>query len=379
MKMSLLIPLGLGISIIISINYDSMHPTLKREIVGIKYWEILFVIGFYLFFALSYHITLYLNRMGFNNPEDNPWEFVNFMKHGGLDYLTKLLLTIPIWFLVFRFLKHIPLKRRLLIHIIALPLFTISFQQIYYFLTESLDWGHLIGYGSVWDIYIPGLFYILQFGIFHAYAYYLDNQRSLKVRSELREAATKSELAALKAQLNPHFLYNVFNTISASVPAEQEKTRELIAELSDLFRYQLKASKTEMVTLKEELSFVEKYLSLEKARFEDRLKIRIDVPDHLKSLRIPPMILQPLVENSVKHGISSKIEGGEILIKVEEQNGKTYFIVSDTGKGVEDKSVLFANGGVGLSNTRERIEKIYGSELKVSDNKPSGLKIEFAI
>ena len=91
------------------------------------------------------------------------------------------------------------------------------------------------------------------------------------------------------------------------------------------------------------------------------------------------MILQPLVENSVKHGISSKIEGGEVLIKVEEQEGKTYFIVSDTGKGVEDKSVLFANTGVGLSNTRDRIEKIYGSELKVSDNQPTGLKIEFAI
>ena len=281
-----------------------MHPILKKEIAGIKYWEILFVVGFYLFFALSYHTTLYLNRMGYNNPDDNPWEFINFMRHGGLDYLIKLLLTIPIWFIVFRSLKHVPLKKRLLIHIIALPLFTITFQQTYYFLTESLDWGHLIGSGSVWDIYIPGLFYILQFGIFHAYSYYLDNQRSIKVKSEL---------------------------------------------------------------------------SLEKARFEDRLKIRIEVPDHLKSLRIPPMILQPLVENSVKHGISSKIEGGEILIKVEEQDGKTYFIVSDTGKGVEDKSILFTNGGVGLSNTRDRIEKIYGSELKVSDNQPSGLKIEFAI
>jgi len=356
-----------------------MPPFLKKEIAGIKYWEILFVIGFYLFFAISYHTTLFLNRMGYNNPSDNPFSLINFMQNGGLGYFIKLLLTMPIWWLMFRKLKEVPLKKRLLIHLIGLPLFTIAYQQIYYTLTEFLGWEHLIGAGSVWDIYIPGLFYILQFGIFHAYSYYLDNQRSLKVRSELREAATKSELAALKAQINPHFLYNVFNTISASVPPEQEKTRELIAELSDLFRYQLKASKSEMVTLQEELNFVEKYLNLEKARFEDRLKISIDVPQHLRSLKIPPMILQPLVENSVKHGISSKIEGGEILIKVEEQGDKTYFIISDTGKGVQDKSILFANDGVGLSNTKERIKKIYGSELKVSDNQPSGLKIEFAI
>lgn len=301
------------------------------------------------------------------------------MENGGLGYLIQLILTIPLWWLMFRKMKDVPLKKRLLLHVIGLPVFVIAYQQIYYALTEFLGWGHLIGAGSVWDIYIPGLFYILQFGIFHAYNYYLQNQQSLKVRSELREAATKSELAALKAQLNPHFLYNVFNTISASLPSEQEKTRELIAELSDLFRYQLKASKTEMVTLKEELDFVEKYLNLEKARFEDRLKIRIEVPEHLKSVKIPPMILQPLVENSVKHGISSKIEGGEIMIKVEEQGEKTYFIVSDTGSGVEDKSTLFSKSGVGLSNTKERIEKIYGSKLKVSDNHPSGLKIEFAI
>ncbi|NNF33834.1 MAG: histidine kinase [Saprospiraceae bacterium] len=356
-----------------------MHPFLKKEIVGIKYWEILFILGFYLFFAISYHTTLFLNRMGYNDPGDNPFSIRNFMENGGLGYLIKLILTIPLWWLMFKKMKDVPLKKRLLLHLVGLPVFVIAYQQIYYALTEFLGWGHLIGAGSVWDIYIPGLFYILQFGIFHAYNYYLENQLSLKVRSELREAATKSELAALKAQLNPHFLYNVFNTISASLPAEQEKTREMIAELSDLFRYQLKASKTEMVTLKEELNFVEKYLNLEKARFEDRLRIRIEVPEHLKSVKIPPMILQPLVENSVKHGISSKIEGGEIMIKVKEQGDKTYFIISDTGNGVKDKSTLFSNSGVGLSNTRERIEKIYGSKLKVSDNQPSGLKIEFAI
>src|SRR5690606_10526197 len=98
----------------------------------------------------------------------------------------------------------------------------------------------------------------------------------------------KSELSAIKAQLNPHFLYNIFNTISASVPSENEKTRHMIAELSDLFRYQLKASQTELVPLKDELDFVKKYLDLEKERFEERLEIEISVDDSILNDMVPP-------------------------------------------------------------------------------------------
>ena len=148
--------------------------------------------------------------------------------------------------------------RRLAIHLIGLPLFVVLFQQLYYISSEALGWSHLGSYGQVWDLYIPGLFYFIQFSIFHAYEYYHDNQRQLKLKAALSEAALKSELAALKAQLNPHFLYNVFNVISASVPPGQEKTREMLAKLSDLFRYQLRASKEEVVPLRDELDFVTK-------------------------------------------------------------------------------------------------------------------------
>lgn len=110
----------------------------------------------------------------------------------------------------------------------------------------------------VWDIYIPGLFMMIQFGFLFAYEHYRENQKKLLVEGELRQAALKSELSAIKAQLNPHFLYNVFNTINASVPAENEKTRQLIAELSDLFRYQLQATKEDLVPLRDEISFVKK-------------------------------------------------------------------------------------------------------------------------
>ena len=353
-------------------------PFLKRKTWGIRHDELLAFIGFYIFFAVFYHVTLYINRMGFNDAEDQVLSFMSFMDDSGLDYLLKFLLTIPMWYLIFRKLKRVSLQKRLLLHLIFLPLFVVVWQQLYYVICEAIGFGHLGGTGKVWDIYIPALFYVLQFGILHSYQYYRENQRKLLLEGELRTAALKSELSALKAQLNPHFLYNIFNTISASVPPENEHTRDMIAELSDLFRYQLKASQVEKVTLREELDFVNKYLALEKERFQDRLKIEINVDEGIMDEKIPPMLLQPLVENSIKHGLSSLIEGGEIAITIVKKNDKLAFEISDTGVGIKDKETVY-DRGIGLTNTRLRLEKMYQSTLHLSDNVPHGLKINFAI
>ena len=178
--------------------------------------------------------------------------------------------------------------------------------------------------------------------------------------------------------MNPHFLYNVFNTINASVPSKQEKTRQLIATLADLFRYQLKASKKELVPLSDEIEFVNKYLELEKARFEERLEIAINVPEELNQEMVPPMLLQPLVENSVKHGISNSVEGGTISVTIFKDEDKLKFEIADTGKGVKDKKSLFGKG-IGLSNTQLRLQKMYQSQLELLDNEPHGLKIRFSL
>src|SRR5690554_5682972 len=108
----------------------------------------------------------------------------------------------------------------------------------------------------------------------------------------------------------------------------------MIAELSDLFRYQLKAAQTELVHLKDELDFVKKYLDLEKERFQERLEIEIDVENSILNELVPPMLLQPLVENSVKHGLSPLIDGGKISISIHKKNNKLKFEISDTGVGI---------------------------------------------
>jgi sensor histidine kinase YesM len=351
----------------------------KKIIWGITVRELLLFFGIYSFFALLYSITLWLSRGGFQNYAKDPlFSMKSLFDDSGLQYLVFLVFLIPIWYLVFRILQNNKFGHRLLVHLITLPLFVFASQKLYYFIADLFDFGHLGGTGQVWDLYIPTLVYVIFFGIFHAYEYYNVAQQKLRIEGELRQAALKSELAAIKAQLNPHFLYNVFNTINASVPSNQEKTRQLIATLSDLFRYQLKASKKELVPLSDEIEFVNKYLELEKARFEERLEIETNVPKELLQEMVPPMLLQPLVENSVKHGISNSLKGGKISLTILKENDKLKFEIADTGKGVKDKKSLFGKG-IGLSNTQLRLQKMYQSQLEILDNQPQGLKIRFAI
>ncbi|WP_282044126.1 sensor histidine kinase [Winogradskyella flava] len=341
--------------------------------------SVLIISIFYAFFSILYHVVLWYNRNGYE--EEGFFGWINLREYwyvAGMPYLFYFLASILVWFLGVRLLKN----KRTLIQIIVvatlIPVIVYFVREGRYILLDYMELGRLRGTGEVWDWYIPTLFLMFQFGCYFAYRYFLENQRKLRVEGELRHAALKSELSALKAQLNPHFLYNIFNTISASVPAKNEKTRHLIAELSDLFRYQLKASQVEKVPLREELEFVNKYLDLEKERFQERLEVEIYVDDNLKDEMIPPMLLQPLVENSIKHGLSSLIEGGKIAIRIFKKNEKLHFEISDTGVGIKDKTSVF-NKGIGLTNTKLRLEKMYQSTLNLSDNTPKGLKISFAI
>lgn len=340
----------------------------ERRNFGIRNWEWGLVFLLYFVFGFAYDMTLYLTSGG----SSDLFPTVIY------EYLGKALFTLPIWWLLFRKLAHWSIKKKILLHLLFLPIFTFGQQQLYYFVCELTGEWHLDWPAAWWDIYIPGLFYVLQFGIFHVYDYYVKFQRQKELEAELRQLALKSELTALKSQLNPHFLYNTFNTISASLPPKEEHTREMIAKFSDLFRYQLKASKVELVPLKDEIEFVKTYLELEKERFGDRLEFKFDIAPELMTEKVPPMILQPLVENSIKHGISPKIEGGSVEIKVCKSNGKIGFEITDSGVGLKGKKDIFEKG-VGLTNTKKRLEKMYNSALQLTENEKDGLRVTFEI
>ncbi len=187
----------------------------------------------------------------------------------------------------------------------------------------------------------------------------------------------ENEINMLKAQIEPHFLFNTLNRISATVPPQHEATRELIARLADTFRYALRSTKEEKVPLQDELCFIRNYLELEKARFGNRLAIRIEA-GNISNVMIAPMLLQPLVENAIAHGISPSVNGGTVSITCCRQSDRLLISVSDDALPFQGNlEKLLCCNGVGLKNTAIRIERIYRQKIRIEKNIPGGLTFSF--
>ncbi len=179
-------------------------------------------------------------------------------------------------------------------------------------------------------------------------------------RSRQREEQlVYAELRALKMQLHPHFLFNALNTITSYVRSEPAMAERMIARLSELLRHALQNVGEHEVTLAEEIRFVRGYLEIEQARFEDRLRVSWNIEPGVHSARVPHLILQPLVENAIKHGIGPRAGGGLVEIEARRRDGTLELIVRDDGVGMTGSTTGI---GVGLSNTRARLSQLYGSK-----------------
>ena len=177
---------------------------------------------------------------------------------------------------------------------------------------------------------------------------------------EIGKLASEAQLTALRAQINPHFLFNSLTTIGYLINEDQTKANDTLLKLTRLLRSVLSNS-GEFCSLGDELTLIESYLDIEKARFEDRLQIEIDVAPHLRNARIPALILQPLVENAVKHGISENRNGGKVLISAKRVNDHLVLTVADSGSGTAF-SVAPETYGFGLRNIEQRLVNYYGSD-----------------
>ena len=192
---------------------------------------------------------------------------------------------------------------------------------------------------------------------------------------KLAKFATEAQLSALRAQINPHFLFNALTTIGYLIQTAPDKAFETLMKLTQLLRGVLRSTK-EFCSLGEEIKLIENYLDIEKTRFEERLRVKIKIPKGLEKVRVPSLILQPLVENAVKHGISEAKSGGEVRIsaelKVEKGEAFLYLDVSDTGVGFDGKK-LNADG-IGLENIRQRLRFYYGkmAQLTIASNLQKG-------
>ncbi|MFH2092986.1 MAG: histidine kinase, partial [Pseudomonadota bacterium] len=196
---------------------------------------------------------------------------------------------------------------------------------------------------------------------------------------ELEDIQTKDKLLShtrirhLQAQINPHFLFNSLNTIASFCRTNPQKSRELILDLSSYMRKNLDSSRG-FVKLSDELEQIHSYLAIEQARFGDRINVRMDVDENCKDWPIPPLLIQPLVENSIKHGILRNEHGGEIRIQVTQENGMLKVSVADDGVGMDPKQIesIFllktmesSKEGIGLINTNLRLEQIYGPDHRL--------------
>jgi signal transduction histidine kinase len=175
------------------------------------------------------------------------------------------------------------------------------------------------------------------------------------VEAQLHEQAARAELSALQARINPHFFFNTLNTISALLAEDPDKADEVVQTLADLFRYTFKAAHADAVALDEELDFVEGYLAVEKARFGDRLKVTWAIDPASRATRVPGLILQPLVENAVGHGIAPVPGGGTVRIAARIVDGSLVVEVEDDGPGLPGDPEALIREDHGLGNVRRRI------------------------
>jgi sensor histidine kinase YesM len=204
-----------------------------------------------------------------------------------------------------------------------------------------------------------------------------------RVREEkLKELAARSELKALKAQINPHFLFNAMNSISALISVDPEAAQNTLERLAGIFRGTLLASERESVSLRQEMDLVNAYLDVERARFGKRLRVSERISRNAEEAPVPPLILQPIVENAIRHGISPKVDGGTILIDAELEEGQLRVRVSDDGVGIDSAQVAdLVEAGYGLRNVRDRLNARYGpgNWFRLESGRDSGTRVELVI
>jgi two-component system LytT family sensor kinase len=199
--------------------------------------------------------------------------------------------------------------------------------------------------------------------------------------AQLSEQLTKAQLSALRHQIEPHFLFNTLNAVAGLVrEGNNDGAVNMIAGLSDFLRHSLRDDGRQEVPLREELEFVEKYLDIQKARFADRLQVKIDLIPGLGEARVPSLILQPVVENAVKHGIAKRAQGGAIEISAVRLNGKLTLSVFNDGPCLPD-DWAGNRTAIGLSNVRERLHSLYGHDfdLKVANEGTRGVKVSISV
>ncbi len=210
------------------------------------------------------------------------------------------------------------------------------------------------------------------------YLYYQRYRQGELRSAQLSAQLAQAQLQALRMQLHPHFLFNTLNSISALIHKDPDAADRMTARLSDLLRLTLENIGIQEVPLAQELEFLERYLEIERTRFSDRLIVQIDIAPDTLDASTPYLILQPLVENAIRHGVATRSSGGTVLVRAARDGGMLVLEVKDDGPGIQPTAA--STNGIGISSTRARLERLYGNahRFELSNAAEGGLTVKLA-
>jgi sensor histidine kinase YesM len=274
-------------------------------------------------------------------------------------------------------------RRHLLIHFAANLLLLVAISSAHHiiiFLNYGLAAGRIYNFANTLrsvsvnaseNFAIYGLIVLLV----HSFGYYNRYRKGELKSAQLESMLAQAQLQSLKMQLHPHFLFNTLHSISALLHSDVEAARRMLVRLGDFLRSTLENAGAQEVSLQQEMEFLKGYLEIERIRFQDRLTINIDVEPQTLDVRVPNLILQPIVENAIRHGIAPRSSPGLIEIEARRENGMLHIEVRDNGPGlpVNHNHIKLFKGGLGLANTRARLDQLYGSAHRFElENNPAG-------
>lgn len=234
----------------------------------------------------------------------------------------------------------------------------LSFSSLQQFLGGAFQWNFLI--------------YWLIAGGWMAWEFHQESQARKLQAAQLEQRLTEAHLLNLKAQLHPHFLFNALNTISAFVETDPRGARQMIEHLGDLLRFSLEHSEAQETTLETELRVLEHYLAIQRVRFEDHLQLQIKTAPETLPATVPSLILQPLVENAIRHGVAQQTQPVCVTISAIKEPAQLRLEVGDNGPGLPAQWTLAEHAGVGLTNTKQRLEQLYPGAHQFTVNNSSG-------
>ena len=302
-----------------------------------------------------------------------------------------ILVLVP---LVLRFMKRFPINarnwpQRVPLHLIVSVAFGASLTMMMWgsrtLLFRMLGWGHYdyghLGYRFVMEYEKQFAIYWGIYGVVTLVAFAHESRERELQASRLEKQLAEARLSALKMQLNPHFLFNALNMISSYVYEDARTAEKMITKLSDLLRLTLNDADHQEVPMQKEIEFLDAYLAIMKARFQERLNVTLEIDATTRSLLIPHLILQPLVENAIKHCTSDIARAGEIRLTASPAGGFLRVVLEDNGPGIPGNGTDAARNGIGLSNTRLRLQQLYGSRhrFELVNRVEGGLRITLEV